>query len=132
MQQFTYLALRAGVSSKKIKGALDMGQRAVLSRNTAKAIKALRYELGFTQTQLAGAAGVSVSTVKTWEAAKAMPSPKHYKALKDFLWSDECEADNVQTGAMCERLEYAKEQDLKNTELMKIYPGEQTMKGDTE
>lgn len=37
-------------------------------------LKALRINAGLTQTYAAGAIGVSVSTLKNWEAAKSFPT----------------------------------------------------------
>lgn len=123
MTLFTYLARADGKSLKDYKGGVIMGQRAILSRNTAKAIRLLRYDMGITQTQLAGMIGVSTSTVKTWETGRAMPSPKHYKAIRDYLYSDECwDVYKADIEPIIERLEQAKLQDMKVAELSKIKP----------
>lgn len=124
MMLYTYSARAAGVSLKEFKGGLIVGQRAILSRNTAKAIRLMRYDMGITQVQLAGIVGVATSTVKSWETGRAMPSPKHYKAIKDYLWSDDCELDIQEIHTISDRLETAKEQDIKTAELARMKPEE--------
>ncbi len=85
MQVFQYAALKQGLPLKSFKEGVTMAQRETLSLNTAKAIKSLRYNVGYTQKELAADVGVSISTVKTWETGRAMPAPKQYKKLQDTL-----------------------------------------------
>lgn len=124
MTSYTYLALQAGVSLKEFKGGIAiMGARAITSTNTARAIKKLRYKLGQTQKELAGSIGVSTSTVKSWESGRAMPSPKHYKAMEDYIFSDEIYEAGF--NKLWDFVEAAREQDLKTAEMASTKAGEQ-------
>lgn len=124
MMSYTYLALQAGVSLKEFKGGIAvMGARAISSTNTARAIKKLRYRIGQTQKELAGSVGVSTSTVKSWESGRSMPSPKHYKAIEDYLFSDEVYEPEM--SKLWDFIEAARDQDLKTAEMASTTAGEQ-------
>lgn len=116
MMSYTYLALQAGISLKEFKGGIAvMGARAISSTNTARAIKKLRYKIGQTQKELASSVGVSTSTIKSWESGRAMPSPKHYKAIEEYLFSDEVYEPELKE--LWEFIEAARDQDLKTAEM---------------
>ena len=123
MMSYTYLALQAGISLKEFKGGIAvMGARAVSSTNTARAIKKLRYKIGQTQKELASSVGVSTSTIKSWESGRAMPSPKHYKAIEEYLFSDEVYEPEI--SEIWKFIEAARDQDLKTAEMANTIAGE--------
>jgi putative transcriptional regulator len=47
----------------------------LLTNQTAKQIKELRYRLGMTQEQFAMELGVTLNTINRWENGKSHPSP---------------------------------------------------------
>ena len=46
--------------------------------------KMLREELNYTQKDIAGKLGVSISTVGMWETGRRLPSPELYEQIADF------------------------------------------------
>lgn len=47
--------------------------------------KMLREELNYTQKDIAGKLGVSISTVGMWETGRRLPSPELYEQIADFF-----------------------------------------------
>jgi len=53
-----------------------------------KSFKELRVSKGYTQTKLSKKVGVSVATVRIWEAGGGMPNEENLKRLIDSLGED--------------------------------------------
>lgn len=55
--------------------------------NFAEKVRAVRNQLGMTQTELAEALGVSFATINRWENSRVNPSALAQGAFKDFCES---------------------------------------------